>query len=101
MCSSLTTKLVFKNSNLLLQKRIRDSKYIPPKYICKKVYNCEILKKEEANFFYQHYKGEEKLGKFIITKKIKERNAAKIPEKNDFQDKDMTTTQKTRNIWIH
>ena len=26
------------------------------------------LKKEEANFIYQHYKGQEKLSKFIITK---------------------------------
>ena len=46
-------------------------------------------------------KEKKNLANLLLQKKIKERNAAKIPEKNDFQDKDMTTTQKTRNIWIH
>ena len=77
LCSSSTTKLLFKNSNLLLQKRIRDSKYIPPKYIRKKVYNSEILKKEEANFIYQRYKGQDKLGKFIITKENQRKRCSK------------------------
>ena len=72
LCSSLTTKLLFKNSNLLLQKRIRDSKYIR-----QKVYNSEILKKEEANFIYQRYKGQDKLGKFIITKENERKRCSK------------------------
>ena len=32
---------------------------------------------------------------------MKERDAVKIPQKNDFKDKDIMRTQKTRNIWIH
>ena len=35
------------------------------------------LKKEEANFIHQHYKGQEKLS---IQKKIKERDAVEIPQ---------------------
>ena len=53
------------------------------------------LKKEEANFIYQHYKGQEKLSKFIITKENQRKRCSKNSskqQKNDFKDKDMTTT---------
>ena len=74
-----------KDSNLLLQKRAREkkmtvirifnSKYIPPKYTAK------TLKKEEANFIYQHYKGQEKLSKFIITKENQRKRCSKYSSK--------------------